>query len=323
MKNENHYYHSIGDLKARLNRDLDRGALRDMHTLRPTRHFIVVARLVVLVVLCGWAAWQTAWPWLWAPAIVLQGFNIFGFIILLHEQLHKAIFKTSRPRLERLLGHFYALPAALSATQFTIWHLDHHNELGSETDDPKRAHLSPKTNRRWVKLLYFTPALFVLYARAAAREAATYTASEQQAIRRERWTNIVIHLAVASTIALVGGGWVLFRVYALPLFFVFPVAFVLNRLGQHYDIDPSDPAKWSTRVDGNPVWHFLFLWSNFHIEHHYYQRVPFYNLGRLNRALHPFFERTGLRNRTYRSLVWGWLIQNRAPHTDWSPVEEP
>ena len=29
------------------------------------------------------------------------------------------------------------------------------------------------------------------------------------------------------------------------MFFVFPVAFTLNRLGQHYDIDPADPAKWS------------------------------------------------------------------------------
>ena len=62
----------------------------------------------------------------------------------------------------------------------------------------------------------------------------------------------------------------------------FPVAFTLNRLGQHYRIDPSDPRKWSTRVDGNPAWHFLFLWSNHHIEHHYYPRVPFYNLRKLD-----------------------------------------
>ena len=33
------------------------------------------------------------------------------------------------------------------------------------------------------------------------------------------------------------------RVYAVPVFLVFPVAFVLNRLGQHYDIDPTDPAN--------------------------------------------------------------------------------
>ena len=133
--------------------------------------------------------------------------------------------------------------------------------------------------------------------------------------------NIVLHLALAGTIFSSGGGWVLLRVYVIPLFFVFPVAFVLNRLGQHYDIDPSDPAKWSTRVDGNPIWHFLFLWSNFHIEHHYYQRVPFYNLHRLNQLLHPFFENHQVPNRTYVQLLKGWLIENRKAHSNWDPIE--
>ena len=65
-------------------------------------------------------------------------------------------------------------PSGISASQFTRWHLDHHNELGSATDDPKRFHLSPKRNARWYKLLYFTPALFPIYFRAARAEAQGY-----------------------------------------------------------------------------------------------------------------------------------------------------
>lgn len=322
MKNENYYYHNIGNLKARLNAALPRQEVRDLHRVKASRHFLVVARLLFVVALCAWALWQSRWPSLWPLAAIVQGFNILGFVILLHEQVHQIIFAKRRPRLEALLGHFYAFPSAISATQFRIWHLDHHNELGSTTADPKRAHLSPKRNQRWTKLLYFTPALFWIYARAAAREAQSYTPEEQRAIRRERWINVFLHLALAAAIATLGGPWVLLRVYVVPVFFVFPVAFVLNRLGQHYDIDPTDPAKWSTRVDGNPIWHTLMLWSNFHIEHHYYQRVPFYNLGRLNRSLRPFWHQIGLRNRTYSRLLWGWLVENRQAHTSWSPVEE-
>lgn len=321
-RTKNHYYYKhIGDLKQRLSDSVPREELREMHRVRPVRHFLTVGRLVLMVLLCGWALWQNEVRWLWVPAAIVQGFNVLGFIILLHEQVHKIIFATSRPRLERLLGLLYSMPANISSTQFSIWHLDHHNELGHGEDDPKRAHLSPKRNSRWTKLLYMTPALFAIYMRGAGQEVRTYPADRRRAIKRERLLNLTFHLTLATTLYLLGGGWVLFRVWVLPLFFCFPPAFVLNRLGQHYDVDPADPAKWSTRVDGNPAWHYLFLWSNFHIEHHYYQRVPFYNLRRLNRSLRPFYGRTGLRNRSYREMLWGWFVLNKEAHTDWEMPE--
>ena len=74
------------------------------------------------------------------------------------------------PLAERVLGFLYAVPSGISPSQFTRWHLDHHAELGSDEEDPKRHHLSPKVNARWYKLLYCTPALFPIYFRAARRE---------------------------------------------------------------------------------------------------------------------------------------------------------
>ena len=35
-------------------------------------------------------------------------------------------------------------------------------------------------------------------------------------------------------------------------------------------------------------------------------------------ALAPFYARHGMRWQTYSGLLYGWLIENRAPHTDWS-----
>jgi fatty acid desaturase len=103
----------------------------------------------------------------------------------------------------------------------------------------------------------------------------------------------------------------------IPYFFVFPIAFTLNRLGQHYFIDPTDPRKWSTRVDGNWFWRFMFLNSNHHLEHHYFQSVPFYNLPKLNRMLRPYFEEHGIRNFGYGQILWGWFVKNHTPHTRW------
>ena len=314
---ERYYYNHIGDLKHRLSAEIPRQELRDLHKVVAWRHFVLAGRHFALFFACAWALWQTAYPWLWPFAAVLQGFNLLGFLILVHEQVHKAIFAKSRPKIERFLGLLYAAPTGISISQFNRWHLDHHNELGHADDDPKRAHLSPKKNTILTKLLYMTPALFVIYARASRQEAATYPAELQKTIGRERLLNAVLHLAVMAALFTYGGAWELLRVHVIPVFFLFPPIFVLNRLGQHYDIDVDDPAKWSTRVDGNPIWQTLFLYSNFHAEHHYYQRIPFYNLRKLNKRLRPFYDRIGMRNHTYTGMLHGWLVKNKEAHTDW------
>jgi fatty acid desaturase len=225
---------------------------------------------------------------------------------------------------ERILGLMYAIPSGISASQFTRWHLDHHAELGSDEDDPKRHHLSPKVNKRWYKLLYCTPALFPIYFRAARRESACYPASLQHTIGWERKVSLVAHLTALVLLWYAFGFYAALRTSIIPVFFIFPIAFTLNRLGQHYDIDPTDPAKWGTLMKGHWFWDFAFLNSNYHLEHHYFPGVPFYRLPGLQRALIPFYERKQMRWQSYGRLVYGWLIENHAPHTDWSrpdPVE--
>ena len=312
------YYRSIGTLKQDLTAAMPREELRSLHVVEAWRHFLVAGRHVALFFACAWVLWQDEYVWLWPIAALLQGANLLGFLILVHEQVHQIIFAKPRPQLERLLGLLYAMPTGISVTQFGRWHLDHHNELGHPHDDPKRAHLSPKINARWLKLLYLTPALFVIYARASREEAATYPPEVQRTIVHERLLSAVAHLAVMAALVYFGGGWLLLRVYVIPLFFCFPPFFVLNRLGQHFDIDPNDPAKWSSLVNGNALWRFLFLYSNFHIEHHYYQRVPFYRLKRLNEKLQPFYQQRGIKNHSYGQLIWDYLVRNRKAHTNWS-----
>jgi fatty acid desaturase len=69
---------------------------------------------------------------------------------------------------------------------------------------------------------------------------------------------------------------------------------------------------------GHWFWDFAFLNSNYHLEHHYFAGVPCYRLPALQRALAPFFERHHMRWQNYSGLVHGWLVENRAPHTNWS-----
>ena len=183
---EHYYSQHAGALRAELGAAISRDEMRELHRKQPLRHLLVAARQFAILAIATWALIRFENPLIWIPIALVQGFTVFNFTILLHEVVHHTIFERRRPRLERLLGFLYAIPSGISASQFTRWHLDHHAELGSDEDDPKRPHLSPKVNARWYKLLYCTPALFPIYFRAARRESSTYPEPLQRAIARER-----------------------------------------------------------------------------------------------------------------------------------------
>ncbi|MBZ5637318.1 MAG: fatty acid desaturase [Acidobacteriia bacterium] len=312
------YANATEELRRDLATALPNDVLKRLHERTPGKHFAWTGWQLMLLALASAGLWRFSNPLVWIPLALVQGFTLFNFTVLLHEVVHDTVFRERNSRRNRWLGVAYAIPSGISASQFTRWHLDHHAELGSDTDDPKRFRLTPKRNRRWYKLLYFTPALFPIYFRAAAAETAGYPVPLQRRIRIERWAAVAFHLGVAVTLGAAGGVGPLLRVQLLPVFFVFPVAFVINRLGQHYDIDPDDPAKWSTLMKPSWFWDRAYLFSNYHLEHHYFPRVPMYNLRRLHRLLRPFYEKSGIVPHTYGRLLWDYLVLNRKPHTKWA-----
>jgi len=315
-----YYAEHAQQLKRDLAAEVPTDALRELHQKRPLLHGAIAFANVAVLVLAGIAIVHFDRWYLWLPFALVAGFAVFDFTVLLHEVVHRAVLPKSSEGAYRFLGLLYAIPSGISASQFTRWHLDHHAGLGSYEEDPKRHYLSPKRNERWFKLLYFTPALFPIYFRAAAQETKSYEPELRKRIARERLATVLFQLSVLGAIAFIGGWAIAFRLYIVPIFFVFPIAFALNRLGQHYDIDPEDPAKWSTLMKSSWFWNAAFLYSNFHLEHHYFPGVPFYNLPKLQRLLASFYEKRGMTPHSYGELVWNYLVLNRKPHTKWNGV---
>ena len=315
-----YYSDHAQQLKRDLAREISVDALRELHQKRPLLHALVALANFGALIGSGVAIVMLDRWYLWLPFAFVAGFAVFNCTVLLHEVVHRAVLEKSSEGGYRFLGLLYAIPSGISASQFTRWHLDHHAGLGSYEEDPKRHYLSPKINARWLKVLYFTPALFPIYFRAAAKETASYEPELRKRIARERLATIAFQLSILGAIAWIGGWAIAWKLYIVPIFFVFPIAFALNRLGQHYDIDPRDPAKWSTLVKGSWFWTPVFLYSNYHLEHHYFPGVPFYNLPRLQKLLMPFYEKRGIVAHSYGDLLWRYIVMNRKPHTLWEEV---
>jgi fatty acid desaturase len=318
-----HYAEHAQQLRQDLAREISADELRELHRKRPLFHAAIATLNFAVIVAAGAAAAMLDRWYFWLPLSFAIGFAVFNCTVLLHEVVHRAVLKVASERWYRILGLLYAIPSGISSSQFTRWHLDHHAGLGSNVEDPKRHYLSPKRNARWLKALYFTPALFPIYFRAAAKETGSYEPELRRRIGRERLATVAFQLSVLALIAWLGGWMIAWKLYVVPVFFVFPIAFALNRLGQHYDIDPADPAKWSTLVKGSWFWDAAFLYSNYHLEHHYFPGVPFYNLPRLQRLLGPFYEKRGITAHGYGELLWGWFVLNRRPHSLWEETPAP
>ncbi len=255
-------------------------------------------------------------PW-WIPAALLQGALIFGTTILLHEWVHQNILVAPAPLLDRVIGFLYALPTGISPQQYRIFHLDHHRHLGDAERDPKRAYLSPSRRSRLLKAAYFTILLFPIFFSAARRASAAYPAGIRARIGRQRLVALGIHALYLAAAWRIGGISAIAHAYLVPMGVAFPVCFGLNRLGQHYWIRPGDARTEGTRVDGNWAWSAVFLWSNFHLEHHYFPDVPCYRLRAINRALRPYYDRVDWPSRGYIQLLYRWLVVNEAPHAAW------
>jgi fatty acid desaturase len=136
-------------VKQELAAEIDPQEVRRLHKIQPWRHFLIVLRQILLLTGCVILLVQFDDPLLWIPIAFALGFTVFNFTVLLHEVVHNAVFVPGEKSrlLNRIVGLFYAFPSGISASQFTRWHLDHHAELGSTADDPKRFHLSPKKNK--------------------------------------------------------------------------------------------------------------------------------------------------------------------------------
>lgn len=298
-------------------KELGEEKLTKLSQKKPLIHFFYGIRQFIFLSLSTYILIKTENIFLILFISAFSGLAIFNSLTLLHEALHNLIFKKRRPFLNNLLSYIYSFPTTISSTQFTNWHLDHHSQLGSETEDPKRHKLAPKKNSRILKVLYFTPILFFIYFNAQRKENKKYPENIQKKIKIERFIFIFIHIIFIFLLFYSGNFYTFLKAYFLPLFIFFPIFFGLNRMGQHYARSSDGPLGWTTFIPGSFFWDFLFLKSNYHLEHHLFPMVPFYNLPKLQKELLNFYKKKNLISYNFLELFYLFIFKNKIVYTIW------
>lgn len=265
---------------------LRRAAVRALHELNPWWN------LKIVLFIATWAA--VAVVALTVPLVpvrllcyVLAGASLQGLGILMHEAVHGVLFR--HRGLNRWLGFVCGLPAFLSVTAYRVGHLRHHRYERSARDPDELENFSSRP--RVLALLFC--AVFL-----GGDLFGFFTVGPVNAWRtrgRERRQIVVeyglIVAAFAAAFALVPFP-VLLHVWIFPALVARQLTNV-RTLAEHALTAHGDRIAATRTVLSNRFVSFFMCNVNYHIGHHLFPAVPWYNLRRLHALLAPDFRRAG------------------------------
>ena len=243
------------------------------------------------------------WPWsvpLLLVALFLHGtIGPFMGLIAIHELQHRTVFKS------RALNAFFEKFYAFLSWSDYIWyqesHTIHHQATCHADYDgevPLPIRFSLRRWRVWLGLLAWDPAntwqrLKTVWRHANGKVVGDWynhvlPESDTALRRRHRnWarTLLIGHGALALAFILTGH-WFLIVVFTIGTHYCGWLGMLCGR-PQHYGLNPDIPDfRFNTRTFTCSWLPAFYYWNmQYHLEHHMFPAVPFYNLPKLRKAI--------------------------------------
>jgi fatty acid desaturase len=280
------------ELKALMRRSDLKGALQ---TAAHVGYFFATGAIAYLIFLQ-----IDAGSWYWSvPALALALFahgtiGPFMGLIAIHELQHRTVFR--RRWLNELFEKVYAFISWSDYIWYQQSHAIHHRatchaDIDGEVVLPVRFSLKP---RAWLRLLVWDPAdtwqrltTTWRHARGEIRgDWYHHVLPETDAVLRRRHRNWARFLlaghGVLALVFVATGHWFLIVVFTLGTQYCAWLGFLCGAT-QHYGLNPNIPDfRYNTRTfTCSPVPAFFYWNMQYHLEHHMYPAVPFFNMPRL------------------------------------------
>lgn len=220
-------------------------------------------------------------------AYLLGGMSLSTLSVLSHESSHNLF--TRNPKIDRWIGFICGIPILFSAMGYRIMHPIHHKRLRTEEDpdDIENATKDPAL-LRWVYVLVFFVSAYLYLIMVPANAFKKGTQSEK--------LEVILEFCIMAGI--VGLGWVLlpaqwmFEGWLLPLIVAGQIANIRG-IAEHGMTTSGNEMTDTRTVATHPILSFMMCNINYHIEHHLYPGVPWYNLPKVHRLLQEEYRTAG------------------------------
>ncbi|MFT6020506.1 MAG: fatty acid desaturase [Saprospiraceae bacterium] len=233
-------------------------------------------------------------PLSYGLAVIIIGARMHALAILMHDATHYRFLK-NRKRNDLITNMMTMYPLFTSIEKYRQNHMEHHRHLNTEHDPDwvskigKRAFTFPKTKIEFIATLL---SYFVLYQGIMdavwflKRFGTAKTKSNNNPGQKKHQLLFYTLLFVGLTI---GGFWIEFILFwIIPFLSTFFMFQYIRSVAEHFGELAYDDLLSSTRsVKANLLERFFIAphQVGYHLEHHLYPGVPFYNLPKLHQHL--------------------------------------
>jgi fatty acid desaturase len=218
--------------------------------------------------------------------------------ILMHEGVHFTL-AHDRSLNELVSNWFCAFPLGMVTSLYRRWHLAHHAAPNTQNDPDYMQHLADDDFhlpmlRRTLLILMLKDLAGVNLPKWLGGTTAwlgwplVFKGDKDNPLSaRERYHFVMFWASVAAVAILTGIYLYVALVWFVPILTLLPAFARVRTIAEHNFEQSSDELDHTRHVDGRAIERFFIapFNINYHIAHHYFPSVPFYNLPTLHRAL--------------------------------------
>ncbi len=292
-----------------------RSAIRELHHINPWWNLVALL-FVVLWIGTGIALMSYPVWYVRLPGYLFIGVLIHGLGNFMHEAIHGNLFRSRQ--LDRWVGFLCGLPTLFQITGYGVSHLLHHKHTRTEHDPDSMMNFS--SNRIMQSIIFYTSAIVGVFLYHMRLPLVVFT----RGTKKDRGK-----LAVETIITVASVGLLLFfafrfqfldvvvHCWLIPLLAAALIANIRGGWAEHELTEPGHPLTQTRTVTSTRLYSFFNINLNYHLEHHLFPSIPWYNLPKLHRLLLPEYRAAGAPiYSSYWAFVWDAFkmgIHGRAP----------
>lgn len=237
--------------------------------------------------------------WVYLVAVALIAGRMHAFGVLVHEAAHFRFLKNRRTS-EWIMDTLAAWPIGTTVEGYRQNHLAHHQNVNTENDPDWVVKLGTtaftfpqKVQVLTLRLVGYLVAVSSLLDLTHILPRAGKAAPKDKTYRLIR---LGFYLAFAALFTVLGIWKGVLLYWLVPYFTAFFLFLYVRSVAEHFGGMDYEEELGSTRTVYPYLWERLFFAPhniNYHLEHHMFPGVPFYNLPKLHAAL--------MRDETYRA----------------------